>query len=49
MGNQLLAVVVEEIRGVDKGRVTMVMPESKLNGERVEERDLVDRFGELEV
>lgn len=49
MGNRLSAVMVEEIRGFDKGIVTMVMPESKLNGERVEERDLVDRFGELEV
>lgn len=27
----------------------MMMPGSKLNRERVEERDTADRFGELEV
>lgn len=41
--------MVEEIRDIDKGIGTMVMPESKLNRERVEERDMADRFGELEM
>ena len=47
--NRLLAVVMEEIRDIDKGMVTMVMPASKLNRERAEERNMADRFGELEV
>lgn len=34
------------MRGIGKGIVTMVMLESKLKRESVEERDMADRFGD---
>lgn len=43
----MLAGVVGGIRGTDKGIVTIVKPESKLNREKFEERDIADGFGEL--